>query len=169
VWAFEPSPRNVDRLRHLVDVNDLRQLEVFDVALSSSAGMATIALPGPGGSGYASFTASWIDAGRLDVRTARLDDLTAPVDDRRPLRLVKLDVEGFEGHVLEGARATLRRRRPMVFCEFNDVILTDAGSSSEGLLATFAALGYVPAPGWRRTAARLAGRNVDLLMVPAPT
>jgi hypothetical protein len=57
----------------------------------------------------------------------------------------------------------------MVYCEFNDVILRDAGSSSDELLAAFAALGYRPAPAWRRTATRLAGRNVDLLMVPAST
>ncbi len=166
VWAFEPIPRNLDRLRNLMQVNDLHQLHIFTSALASSAGTATIRLAGEGSSGHASFTASWIDDGHLEVTTERLDDLTADVDDDRPLRLVKLDVEGFEEEVLRGAEQTLRRFRPFVHCEFNDIILRDAGSSSRQLLAAFAELGYRVAPRWRRRGERLDGRNVDLLMAP---
>ena len=168
VWAFEPVPRNVDRLRRLAEANGLAQLQIFDCALSSITGTSSLRLPGAAGSGYASFTASWIRDGCLDVPTRRLDDLTAAAADAgRPLRLVKLDVEGFEREVLVGARETLRRHRPLVYCEFNDIILTDAGTSSGELLRAFGELGYAVAPGWGRAAARLAGRNVDLLMVPA--
>jgi FkbM family methyltransferase len=168
VWAVEPLPRNVDRLRLLVETNGLQQLDVLPYALGSERGTATIRLSGDGSSGCSSFTASWISDGSLDVRTERLDDLTADVDGGRQLRLVKLDVEGFELEVLEGAEATLRRWRPLVYCEFNDIILTDAGSSSEELLGAFRDLGYSVAPAWRRTSRRLAGRNTDLLMTPAP-
>jgi FkbM family methyltransferase len=148
VWAFEPIPRNLDRLHALASVNALSQLRIFPSALSSATGTATIRLAGEGSSGHASFTASWIDKGELEVRTERLDDLTAEVDDNRPLRLVKLDVEGFEQQVLEGAEATLRRFRPLVYCEFNDIT------------------GYRPAPGYERASRSLPGRNVDLLMTP---
>ena len=166
VWAFEPVPRNVDRLRGLAAVNNLHQLQIFDVALSSSTGTAALALAQDGFSGHASFTASWISGRRIDVVTQRLDDLTATVTDgeRRPLRLIKLDVEGFEREVLAGAETTIRRFRPMIFCEFNDLILRDAGSSSHELLEAFAGLGYQVAPRWRRAGSTLAGRNVDLLM-----
>jgi FkbM family methyltransferase len=169
VWAFEPIPRNVARLEAFRDANRLTQLEVFDCALSATRGTAAIGLPAEGFSGHASFTASWIDKGRLDVRTERLDDLTADLadlDGTRPLRLVKLDVEGFEREVLAGAEATIRRFRPSIYCEFNDIVLQDAGSSSAALLGTFAELGYRVAPAWRAKSARLAGRNLDLLMIP---
>lgn len=166
VWAFEPIPRNVARLEAFRDDNRLTQLEVFDCALSATRGTAAIGLPAEGFSGHASFTASWIDKGRLDVRTERLDDLTADVDGTRPMRLIKLDVEGFEREVLAGAEATIRRFRPSIYCEFNDIVLRDAGSSSVALLGTFADLGYRVAPAWRRKSARLAGRNLDLLMTP---
>ncbi len=166
VWAFEPVPRNVDRLRRLAVVNGLNQLEIFECALSATKGTSSIHLAGEGGSGYASFTASWIRGGRLDVYTDRLDHLTGRVDHHRPLRLLKLDVEGFERQALEGARETIARWRPMIYCEFNDVILRDAGSSSEELVRDFADLGYGVAPAWRRAALNLNGRNVDLLMTP---
>ena len=164
VWAFEPIPRNVARLEQLVAANGLAQLEIFPCALSSAGGTAPIRLPGDHSSGHASFTASWIDEGRLDVQIRRLDDLAAQVDHGRPLRLVKLDVEGFEREVLAGAEQTLRRFRPLVYCEFNDIIQRDAGTSSAELLEAFAELGYAVAPAWRRRSARLAGRNLDLLL-----
>ena len=167
VWAFEPMPRNLVRLTELADANSLSQLQIFDCALSSARGIESIHLPPEGYSGHASFTASWIDSGRLEVSTERLDDLTADMDETRPLRFMKLDVEGIEERVLEGAETTIRRFRPVIHCEFNDLILRDAGSSSEGLLRAFSGLGYEVAPGWERTRTHLAGRNVDLLMVPA--
>jgi len=35
--------------------------------------------------------------------------------------------------------------RPLVYCEFNDVVLRDAGSSSNELLDKFKGLGYATA------------------------
>jgi hypothetical protein len=105
--------------------------------------------------------ATWESAGEIDVATARLDDLVA---ERRPpggLRLVKIDAEGFEPQVLAGATETLSTLRPLVLCEFNDVLLRQAGTSSDELLQRFAALGYAPVG---RRPATLAGRNVDLLL-----
>jgi len=166
VWAFEPIPRNVARLQGFQEANGLSQLRIFDCALSSTSGNAPIRVPDDTSSGHASFTASWIDHGRLEVPVRRLDDLTAGFDDAPPLRLVKLDVEGFESEVLAGAEATIRRFRPWIHCEFNDIILRDAGSSSEILLQSFEDLGYRVAPAWRRVAAKLDGRNVDLLLSP---
>jgi hypothetical protein len=82
------------------------------------------------------------------------------------LRLIKLDVEGFEREVLAGAVDTIARFRPWIHCEFNDIILRDTGSSSKDLLGVFEEMGYKVAPAWTRRASRLHGRNVDLLLTP---
>ena len=100
----------------------------------------------------------------MDVATARLDDLVAGRRPPAPLRLVKIDAEGFEPHVLAGATETLSTLRPLVLCEFNDVLLQQAGTSSAALLQRFAALGYAPVTPLERRPAKLAGRNVDLLL-----
>jgi FkbM family methyltransferase len=158
VWAVEPLPRNVERLEALQRRNGLDQLTVLPVALSSEAGTARLRLPIRGGGAFGSFVATWETCGEIDVATARLDDLVA---ERRPpgrLRLVKIDAEGFEPQVLAGATETLSRLRPRVLCEFNDILLQQAGTSSAALLERFAALGYAPLT----RPAKLAGRNVDL-------
>jgi FkbM family methyltransferase len=163
VWAVEPLPRNVGRLEALRDRNGLRQLTVVPVALSSEPGTAPLRIPVRGGGAFGSFVATWETAGVVEVATARLDDLVAERRPPGPLRLVKIDSEGFEPQVLAGASETLSRLRPLVLCEFNDVLLQQAGTSSAALLGRFAGLGYAPV----RRPPRMAGRNVDLLLAPA--
>jgi FkbM family methyltransferase len=164
VWAVEPLPRNVERLEALAARNRLGQLTVLPVALSSQAGTARLRLPIRGGGAFGSFVATWETAGEVDVDTARLDDLVAERRPPGPLRLVKIDAEGFEPQVIAGAAETLSTLRPLVLCEFNDVLLQQAGTSSAELLGRFAALGYAPARRHERRPPRLAGRNVDLLL-----
>ncbi len=164
VWAVEPLPRNVERLEALRARNGLHQLTVLPFALSFKAGTARLRIPAQGGGAFGSFVATWETAGEVDVATTRLDDLVA---ERRPpgrLRLVKIDAEGFEPEVMAGAAETLSTLRPLVLCEFNDILLRQAGTSSAELLERFAALGYAPTAPLDRRSARLAGRNVDLLL-----
>jgi FkbM family methyltransferase len=166
VWAIEPIPRNVKRLTELRDLNDLRQLEVLEGALASVNGRSEIRLPKSGHSGWASFTKSW-DIGRtLEVVTWRLDDLVAAAPKDRRIVFVKIDVEGFELDVLRGAAETLRTHRPLVFCEFNNILLKDAGHSSYELLNAFQNLGYVIAGRSKSRNPRLDERLEDLLMLP---
>lgn len=160
VWAIEPVPANVARLQELKSLNALDQLTIYQGALSCDSGQAALRLPAGGQSAYASFTKSMDMTGTIDVTTWRLDDLVAQAPRDRPLSFVKIDVEGFEPQVLDGAEHTLRELKPLVHCEFNDILLRDAGSSSVELLRKFAALGYAPLemlPG-------LDGRVQDLLL-----
>lgn len=155
VWAIEPLPHNVARLQRFKDQNGLDYLTIFEGGLSAVSGRASLRLPEGGESAYASFTKSRGMAGEIQVTTWRLDDLVYAADDGRDgkatprdgrkVAFVKLDVEGFEPQVLAGAERTLREMKPLVFCEFNDILLRDAGSSSAELLRQFSALGYTPA------------------------
>ncbi len=169
VWAVEPLPRNVERLERLRSVNDLRQLTVVPLALSSETGTARLRIPVRGGGAFGSFVATWETAGEIDVPTTRLDDLLAEHPHPGRLRLLKIDAEGFEPEVLKGAGQTLATLRPLVLCEFNDVLLRQAGTSSSALLATFASMGYMPTTSLERRPAALEGRTVDLLLAPGPS
>jgi FkbM family methyltransferase len=169
VWAFEPLPGNVERLEALKGDNDLAQLTIVPVALSATAGVARLRLPAnQHSSGFGSFVATWEREGELEVPTVPLD---AVVDERgpdRPLRLLKIDVEGFEHEVLVGAEATLRRHRPLVLCELHDPLLRAAGGSAERLVARFAAYGYRPAEPFALPRTSLTGFIGDVLLVPDP-
>lgn len=116
-----------------------------------------------GTSGHASLTASWIAQTEMSIVTRTLDEII-PVSTR--VGFLKLDVEGAEASVLDGGMRIIRHDRPLVFCEFNDIILRDAGSSADALLSKFAALGYAPAPEYERKTQHLRSAVTDLLLVP---
>jgi len=144
VWAIEPVPRNVERLQRLKDLNGLERLTILAGGLAAVSGSASLHLPAHGESAYASFTKTWDRSDDLAVTTWSLDDLVYRDVPDRPVAFVKLDVEGYEPQALRGAERTLRDMKPLVYCELNDILLRDAGSSSAALLEQFAGLGYRP-------------------------
>jgi hypothetical protein len=91
---------------------------------------------------------------------------------------MKIDVEGFESHVIGGLLETLRRDRPWIVAEVIEEHLRRAGTSSAALLAKLAGLGYeAHAISLRRTGlrhglqlARLGARDLpvrsDVLFLP---
>jgi FkbM family methyltransferase len=168
VWAVEPVPRNIERLQSLKEANGLKQLEIKPFALSSERCTAPLRLPAlPGGSGFGSFVATWERAGDIEVEVRPLDELVGASAPDSPLRLVKMDVEGFEGRLLAGARETLTGRRPLVICEIHDPLLRSAGTSADELVAQFGACGYAPSAPFDRPSGSLDGVVCDMLFVPS--
>jgi FkbM family methyltransferase len=168
VWAIEPVPRNIRRLEQFREENQLDRLRILPGAASAENGTATIRLPASGNSAWASFTKSWDVGMTIPVTTWRLDDLIYESKPDRSVSFIKIDVEGFEPQVLRGARRTLLEMEPLVYCEFNDILLRDAGSSSSELLAEFGDLGYSVVPRFRHRLSRLDGGLLDLLLEHNP-
>jgi len=140
VYAIEALPANARRLRELKRDNDLDQLTVSECALSDKDGSAVLRTQGPKDtSAYSSLVAWENTAATVPVTTRVLDDI---VPDSTRVGFMKLDVEGVESLVLDGAERIMTSDRPLVFCEFNDSHLRDAGSSSDELLSKFKRLGY---------------------------
>lgn len=108
VYAFEPAPHNVDKLRRHIAINNARNIGVFAAAVSDTAGEAFFDF-GPSTS-MGKLSAS----GDARVETITLD---AHIEQRglRPPTCIKIDVEGAEAAVLRGAKRTLARARPRLF------------------------------------------------------
>jgi FkbM family methyltransferase len=127
VLAIEPAPRAADSLAKTFAANALTHVELIRCAVDDHDGTAEFAVPivtsartdtgtariGPAASGYEGLT----------VALRSLDSLTA---ERRLDRidLIKIDVEGHERQVLDGAQATLARCRP--------VLVVETGHEAEG-------------------------------------
>lgn len=106
VHAFEPRPRLAETLKRRSDDNVI----VHQVALSDHAGTASLRVHGSGRG-----TDAQVEADRegtvqeIDVETAPLDSFGIT-----DVSFVKVDVEGHELEVLDGARQTIEGQGPTV-------------------------------------------------------
>lgn len=115
VDAFEPSTHNYDCLYK--NVGHLTNVTLHPSAAGSQHGTGVIRNLGDNsGCGF-------VMPGN--------DFLVVPIDDFEFLDIdfIKLDIEGYEGHALAGARRLLDRCKPAVFFEDNGTGLTYYGST----------------------------------------
>lgn len=115
------------------------RVQVLEAAVGAEDGTLTMLTTGPAGEHYLVGT----DAARPDV--VRVPQYTLPtLADRVGLvpTHLKIDVEGFEGEVLQGGRDWLREHRPLLFLELHIELLRDRGRRPEDVLALAAECGY---------------------------
>jgi FkbM family methyltransferase len=125
VEAFEPNPAMVAFNRRKAS----RKVRIHEVALSNREGAATFYIPHTQTGHQAHLIGSlrsvdWTDQlDRIEVRVATLDSF-----DFKNVGFIKIDVEGAELEVIEGARQTIGRDRPNLLVELltrpDDVALT---------------------------------------------
>jgi FkbM family methyltransferase len=107
VWAFEPNPANARFLREHVRINKLEHVAIEQLAVSDREGTARFARGSGSGTGHLD------EGGALEVPTVSLDGFCAR--HRVAPAAIKIDVEGAELAVLEGAGDVIRRHRPVIF------------------------------------------------------
>jgi FkbM family methyltransferase len=107
--AFEPFPESAVLLRHNAQLNGFQQVEVLQVAVAAADGSAKLKVGERVNRGK-------LDAGgTLEVQVRSLDSVTA--ERGRSPSALKIDVEGGEVAVLDGARRLLTDARPILFVD----------------------------------------------------
>ena len=119
VYAFEPNPKIFRILK--AGAGRAPGVTVSPVALSDTSGRDVLRVP-RNESGYSNQRATLHDGipgafyAELEVETRRLDD--ERIDD---VGFIKIDVEGYEFAVLDGAAETIRRDRPVLLIEIEEI------------------------------------------------
>jgi FkbM family methyltransferase len=167
IHAFEPLPSNAERIRHNAGLNPEARVHVNAVAVGSEAGSAELSTPDPRvpSMGYVGAPAGDADGSTTSVPVVALDGYAEEKGIDR-VDVLKVDVEGYEPHVLAGAERLLGEKRVRaVVCELNEAELTARGSSPDEIVATFARHGYsrhpLPNVGVRRWTSRLLKHSFD--------
>ena len=115
VWAFEPAARTAAFLRHSVARNALANVEVVTAALSDTQGSASLAISA--NSELNALTDVRDPAGVYeDIHTDTLDECMSRWAWSK-IAFVKIDAEGHEERILQGAQKFFAANSPLVMYE----------------------------------------------------
>lgn len=157
VVAIEPFPSNFDILASSVKANALSQVTAWQYGLGSTEGFGRVSQADQKvfNNRTASMAGEPNTGIRVEVRT--LDRCMADWG-LEHIDLLKIDVDGFETRILEGASETLSRRRiKNMIIELNGFWLERSGSSAAAVCAALLNAGFRDMSDHERTASLLLG------------
>lgn len=160
VFVFEPLPRNILSLERLAALNPNHKITVCPTALGIKTGVTRLCvLPQTSMAKLADspFQSTTHAETMLTVGVDTVDRLVSS-GELPPPGLIKIDVEGAEMLVLQGARQTLIRFRPQVYAEIHTASLLHE------------AVNYFHNIGYNSTVledARVPGRETDASVIVA--
>lgn len=149
VLSFEPEAENFRHLQEHARLNGFAQVQAINQAVGDAEGTAEFFVNADNDGGHALWDVglhgfnrkSRLAPQRRQVRVTTLDRVLA--DEPVPPRLIKIDAEGCEQRVLQGARGLLQRTPvPFVVCEVNHFGLECMGASEASLRQWMLDLGY---------------------------
>lgn len=115
VWAFEPGKRTAEHLRRGVAANGLSNLEVIEAALSNREGTATLYTEANSELNTLNPTSS-TRSSRETIEVMSLDGCRERLG-LRDVAFMKVDAEGEEARIFEGAEAFLDANDPLCMFE----------------------------------------------------
>jgi FkbM family methyltransferase len=140
VLGFEPDAYNFQRCSENLSLNNFANLKIYQLGVGDNNQETFMELRTPtnrGGNRVAASSAITAN----EIKIVKLDDF-APVNDFISIDLVKIDVEGYELHVLRGAQKLLQNHKPILFIEVDDNNLRDQGNSASQLIEFILEIGY---------------------------
>lgn len=116
VFAFEPNPLAFFILRKNIEINNVKTIVPINIALGDSKGFVEKVFEDPTNLGSTTFRKS--DKGEFPMIT--LDEFVRAYN-ITSIDILKIDVEGMELEVLKGATHSLKRFKPLLYVELNQV------------------------------------------------
>ena len=139
VYAFEPYPRTFKKLETNKALNTAISVKTYNLGLGREKGMLHMTQHSPLNSG--GFRMTNESDNSISVPVVSLDEF---VTENQLIRIdfIKIDVEGFEVQVLEGAWETLKTFRPILVFEYSLENISAQKGNIENVLQQLSAMDY---------------------------
>lgn len=148
VYAFEPTPVTYQRLKENILLNKLENSIIpINLGISNETGTLTLNYSTDGHDAWNSFThLSHIDlSNSIEVNVSTLDHAISQLNiETNKISLIKIDVEGWEMHVLKGAMSFMENNHGVAFLvEYTDQNAISAGYCTRDIYRYMENLGYL--------------------------
>lgn len=144
IYAFEPEPRNYAYFTRNLKDNHCTNVVAVNAAVDNTPGEMQLHLYKNHNQGRHSFIRHAKSVGTVAVKTIVLDTfLKEKGAGDRPVKFLKIDIEGYEYNALRGAVNTLKHTEH-VLSEFSPGIMKSNNESAEAYAQFMADLGFIP-------------------------
>jgi len=139
VHAFEPNKHVFGKLERNVAMNPWKNIHLNNLGLGSSEENLFLEAQVASNMGGARIQRHLKEGQKVTVTT-----IDRYVADHRlsTVDAIKIDVEGFEMHVIEGSQKTIHDFKPTLFVEIDDNNLRDQDKSAKALISLLQDFGY---------------------------
>lgn len=164
VYSFDPNPQLVAMLRRSIQRNALDNIVLQQCAIGETPDSLVLRVPqGHSGQGSLVRHVSRDCVTELTVPVMRLSD--ALPSSLGHIRFLKIDVEGFESHVLRGASRVFEQSPPdAVLFEVNDAHEFDCGHPALAFLQSHGYAFFIVPRAWMRMRVRPFNPQTDSLV-----
>ena len=144
VYSFEPEGANIVRFNTNIALNNLKNVELIRNAVSNFDGTLKLYMSKDHNAGTHStvFNEATVSHDFVEVPAITLDHFVSSRNISK-LRLLKIDVEGGELEVIQGAMNTLKTLKPVVIMEMCDAIQEARGFSTREFKTMMLENGFV--------------------------
>lgn len=136
VYAFEPEPRNFQILKKNVELNNLSNVKLYNLAVAETNGNGILHLCENNRGMHRIYPSNWCKEGTTDIQTVRIDDIIQEAD------FIKMDIEGAELGALKGMTKLLQTCNITLSMEFYPPSIEEYGAKSKDLYDFITNLGY---------------------------
>ena len=115
IYSFEPSNRLNKKLASTIQINNLKNVEIINLALGEAEGSTTLHY-NPKQSGLSSIVSDF-EKNSLseEIKITTLNKFSENITGR--VSFIKIDTEGYEPQVLKGAMELIIRDKPTIYIE----------------------------------------------------
>jgi FkbM family methyltransferase len=152
VYAFEPETANFQRLKHNISLNSLSNVELIHAAVGDQNQTTSLYINSDNDGGHALWNPGAHSFNKLSRERVQLQQINMLTLDSyfrsrqecaERIRIIKIDAEGYEHHVVMGSLETIRHHDfPFVLAEINRLALQQSGTDEMAFRRFMRHLGY---------------------------
>lgn len=145
VFAFEPQRIIYQQLCCNVFLNGLDNVFAYQVAIGNEIGKVKFEYLDYFSSGEVNFGDVSVYNEKKSNNKLHEEVIAQTLDsyEFQEVKIIKIDVQGYESNVIEGALKTIKKFKPYIFIEIEEKCLIEFGSSEKELIQKIESLGYV--------------------------
>ena len=139
VFAFEPSPTNLELLKKTMKLNNFKNVQIIDKAVSDKSGKGLFYFTN-GIAGH-SLTDLGYNKGTIETEITSLDHFFN--GKKKKIDFVKIDAERYDFKVLKGMTEILKNNKNKLLLEFFPRLIKKVGDSPKKLLEFLFENGFI--------------------------